>query len=67
MISKYPLATSSWDQAEYDALGRVIKSNQFSMGPEVRHSKNNSLASLVQDTLLWSTQDHLLTYLLWLL
>ena len=36
MIPKYPLATSSWDQAEYDALDRVIKSNQFSMGPEVR-------------------------------
>ena len=35
MISKYPLATSSWAQAEYDALDRVIKSNQFSMGPEV--------------------------------
>ena len=36
MIPKYPLATSSWDQAEYNALDRVIKSNQFSMGPEVR-------------------------------
>ena len=36
MIPKYPLATSSWDQAEYDALDRVIKSNQFSMGAEVR-------------------------------
>ena len=35
MKPKYPLATSSWDQAEYDALDRVIKSNQFSMGPEV--------------------------------
>ena len=33
MIPKYPLATSSWDQAEYDALDRVIKSNQFTMGP----------------------------------
>jgi CDP-6-deoxy-D-xylo-4-hexulose-3-dehydrase len=32
----FPLATSSWDQAEYDALSRVIESNQFSMGPEVR-------------------------------
>ena len=36
MTPKYPLATSSWDQAEYDALDRVIKSNQFSMGTEVR-------------------------------
>lgn len=33
---KYPLATSSWDQAEYDALQRVIDSDMFSMGPEVR-------------------------------
>ena len=33
MIIKYPLATSSWDQAEYDALDRVIKSNQFTMNP----------------------------------
>jgi CDP-4-dehydro-6-deoxyglucose reductase, E1 len=32
----FPLATSSWDQAEYDALSRVIESDQFSMGSEVR-------------------------------
>lgn len=36
MSFTYPLATSSWDQAEFDALDRVIKSNMFSMGPEVR-------------------------------
>lgn len=36
MRTKYPLATSSWDQAEYEALNRVIASDQFSMGPEVR-------------------------------
>ncbi len=36
MSVKYPLATSSWDQAEYDALQRVIQSDQFSMGPEVK-------------------------------
>lgn len=35
MKAKFPLATSSWDQAEYDALNRVIASDQFSMGPEV--------------------------------
>jgi CDP-4-dehydro-6-deoxyglucose reductase, E1 len=35
MTAKYPLATSSWDLAEYDALNRVIASDQFSMGPEV--------------------------------
>ncbi|MBE1295508.1 DegT/DnrJ/EryC1/StrS family aminotransferase [Phycobacter azelaicus] len=36
MTFKYPLATSSWDQAEQDALQRVIASDMFSMGPEVR-------------------------------
>ena len=36
MKPTFPLATSSWDQAEYDALSRVIESDQFSMGPEVR-------------------------------
>jgi len=36
MSFTYPLATSSWDQAEFDALDRVIKSDMFSMGPEVR-------------------------------
>jgi len=35
MTSKFPLATSSWDQAEYDALNRVIASDRFSMGAEV--------------------------------
>lgn len=36
MSFTYPLATSSWDQAEFAALDRVIKSDMFSMGPEVR-------------------------------
>ncbi len=31
----YPLATSSWDQAEIDALQRVIASGVYSMGKEV--------------------------------
>lgn len=35
MSFKYPLATSSWDQEEQDALQRVIKSDRFSMGAEV--------------------------------
>lgn len=33
---KYPLATSSWDGAEEEAMQRVIRSGMFSMGPEVR-------------------------------
>lgn len=31
----YPLATSSWDQLEIDAIQRVIKSGAYSMGLEV--------------------------------
>jgi len=33
---KYPLATATWDQAEYDAIQRVIASGMFTMGPEVQ-------------------------------
>jgi len=36
MSAKFPLATSSWDAAEFGALQRVIDSDQFSMGPEVK-------------------------------
>ena len=35
MNFKFPLATSSWDQKELDALQRVITSDRFSMGEEV--------------------------------
>ncbi|SFR32300.1 DegT/DnrJ/EryC1/StrS family aminotransferase [Litoreibacter janthinus] len=35
MSFKFPLATSSWDQAEQDALQRVIASDRYSMGSEV--------------------------------
>jgi CDP-4-dehydro-6-deoxyglucose reductase, E1 len=35
MTFKFPLATSSWDQGEYDALNRVIASDRFTMGAEV--------------------------------
>lgn len=35
MSFKYPLATATWDQAEYDALQRVIQSGMFTMGPQV--------------------------------
>ena len=31
----YPLAADTWDEKEYDAIDRVIKSNRFTMGPEV--------------------------------
>lgn len=35
MTARFPLATSSWDQAEIDALHRVIESDQYSMGAQV--------------------------------
>jgi CDP-6-deoxy-D-xylo-4-hexulose-3-dehydrase len=36
MKYKFPLATSSWDDKEYGSLTRVIESDMFSMGPEVK-------------------------------
>lgn len=35
MSIRFPLATSSWDQKELDALQRVIASDRYSMGAEV--------------------------------
>ncbi|WP_282029922.1 DegT/DnrJ/EryC1/StrS family aminotransferase [Paracoccus marcusii] len=35
MTVRFPLATSSWDQSELDALHRVIASDRYSMGAEV--------------------------------
>lgn len=35
MTIKYPLATTSWEQEEYDAMQRVIASGIFTMGPQV--------------------------------
>ena len=35
MSHQYPLATATWDQAEYDALQRVIASGMFTMGTHV--------------------------------
>lgn len=32
----YPLASTTWDSQEYDALQRVIKTGNFTMGAEVR-------------------------------
>lgn len=36
IATSYPLATSTWDEAEYAALQRVIESGRFTMGPLVR-------------------------------
>lgn len=35
MTYRFPLATSSWDQKEHDAIQRVIASDRYSMGSEV--------------------------------
>lgn len=35
MSIKYPLATATWDSAEYQALQDVISSGMFTMGPRV--------------------------------
>jgi CDP-6-deoxy-D-xylo-4-hexulose-3-dehydrase len=35
MSFKFPLATATWDQSEYDALQRVIASGMFTMGQNV--------------------------------
>lgn len=36
MTARFPLATSSWDEAEYKAMQEVIASGQFTMGPKVQ-------------------------------
>ena len=36
MSYKYPLATATWDDAEYAALQSVISSGMFTMGPKVK-------------------------------
>ena len=37
MSIRFPLATSSWDQKELDAIQRVVASDRYSMGNEVAH------------------------------
>jgi len=36
MTFKFPLATATWDQAEYDAIARVVASGMFTMGEQVK-------------------------------
>lgn len=43
---QYPLATSSWDAAEYAALQNVIEGGRFTMGPEVRAFEEEFAAAL---------------------
>ena len=34
-MNNYPLATDTWNDEEYEAINRVIRSNRFTIGPEV--------------------------------
>lgn len=42
----FPLATTSWDEKEYAAIDRVIKSGMFSMGSEVRAFEEQFAAAM---------------------
>ena len=44
MKIRYPLATSSWDDEELQAIHRVIASDQYSMGKEVKHFEDQFAA-----------------------
>ena len=41
MKFRYPLATTSWDQAEYDAMKRIISLDRFTMSESVAKFENN--------------------------
>ena len=56
---RFPLATSSWDQKEYDAINRVIESNRFSMGHEVAEFERSFADYLILNLQSWSTQVRL--------
>ena len=43
---QFPLATTSWDEAEYAAIDRVVKSGMFSMGAEVRKFEEQFAAAM---------------------
>lgn len=42
----FPLATTSWDEREYAAIDRVVKSGMFSMGPEVARFEEQFAAAM---------------------
>lgn len=44
MTKQFPLATSSWDAAEYRAIQDVIASGHFSMGPKVKECEERFAA-----------------------
>ena len=36
-ILNYPLAMDNWDEQELDAINRVVQSNRFTMGEQVKY------------------------------
>lgn len=46
MTQTYPLATTTWDEAEYAAMQRVIASGQFTMGANVQSYERDAAAYL---------------------
>ena len=42
--AQFPLATSSWDERELAAIQRVMASDMYSMGPEVKRFEEQFLA-----------------------
>jgi len=42
--SAFPLATSSWDEAEYAAIQKVVDSGRFTMGPLVKQFESDFAA-----------------------
>ena len=46
MKTRFPLATSTWDQKEYESLQRVIDSGMFSMNTEVSEFEKQFADSL---------------------
>ena len=41
MKVKYPLAVSTWDHEEIEAMQKVIESNSFTMGKKVKNFEKN--------------------------
>jgi len=45
-VTDFPLATASWDEAEYAAIQRVIESGRFTMGPLVAQFERDFAAQV---------------------
>ena len=45
-VTDFPLATASWDEAEYSAIQRVVESGRFTMGPLVAQFERDFAAQV---------------------